>query len=252
MNGLFNLSDKKIFITGGTGGIGSAAVKTFLNQGCDVFFTSSSEEKINKLIAEINPSETQNLRGYVCDLSDFEQITKTVKNAIAEMQQVDIIICNAGTNIDKLFMRMDMTEWMKVININLNANFKLISEFSRLLFKQRFGRIIAISSVVAHTGNIGQANYCASKSGLEGMMRCLALEFAKYNITVNTIAPGFINTEMTDKIPEDIKKTLLEHIPMKYMGEPQDIVNAMAFLTSDAARYITGQVLHVNGGMYMN
>lgn len=249
---LFNLTGKKIFITGGTGGIGSSAVKNFLQQGCDVFFTSSSQDKIDKLIQEINPTEIQNLRGYVCDLADFEQIKNTVKNAIAEMQKIDVLICNAGTNIDKLFMRMDMTEWMKVININLNANFKLISEFSRLFFKQRFGRIIAISSVVAHSGNIGQTNYCASKAGLEGFMRSLALEFAKYNITVNTIAPGFITSEMTDKIPEEIKKNILENIPMRHIGDPKDIFNAIAYLSSDEANYITGQILHVNGGMYMN
>ena len=250
---IFNLSSKKVFITGGTGGIGFSLVKNFIENGCDVFFTSSSQEKIDDLMSKVKPScESQFLQGYACDLSDFMQISDSAKHALQVMGSVDVLICNAGTNIDKLSMRMDMTEWMKVINVNLNANFKLISEFLKPMTLAKKGRIILISSVIASTGNMGQANYAASKAGLEGMTRCIAIETARSGVTVNAIAPGFIETPMTDKLPDQIKDLMLKKIPMNFYGNPDDIFGLAAYLASNEARYITGQTIHINGGMYCN
>jgi 3-oxoacyl-[acyl-carrier protein] reductase len=195
----------------------------------------------------------QILHGEVCDMNDFVMIGETSKKILEKMNnEIDVLICNAGTNLDKLAMRMDMSDWMKVINTNLNGNFKLISEFLRSMTSRKKGRIILISSVIASMGNMGQANYAASKAGLEGMMRCLAIETSRYNVTINAIAPGFIETPMTEKLPEQIKEAMLKRIPMNRYGKPEEIFNTVAFLSSDESSYITGQTIHVNGGMYFN
>jgi 3-oxoacyl-[acyl-carrier protein] reductase len=252
MNNIYNLSGKKVFITGGTGGIGSAAVKNFVErEKAEVFFTSSSQEKINKLMGQIDVSDTKVHSG-ICNMANNEDISLAVKDALEKMGKIDVLVCNAGTNLDKLFMRMTFEDWSNVININLNANFYLISQVFKKMMMQKSGSIILISSLVGSIGNIGQANYAASKAGLEGMARSLALESARFGVTVNSIAPGFITTEMSAKIPEDIKNKMTERIPMNHFGSTNDIYEMIAFLASDGAKYITGQTFHVNGGMYLN
>lgn len=249
---ILDFSGKKVFITGGTGGIGSCCVENFAKQGADITFTSSNFDKIKLLIDRVGLHKAgQLINGEICDLSDLLQISETVKKTKESMGIPDIVICNAGTNADKLSSRMDMTDWTKVINVNLNANFKLAVEFlTSMVNKKIAGKVIFITSVVAHMGNMGQANYAASKAGLEGMMRCLALEYARYGITVNALAPGFIETQMTEKLPDTIKQTMLKRIPLGAYGKPDDVFNALAFLASNYANYITGQVIHVNGGMF--
>lgn len=252
MNNAYNLKGKKIFITGGTGGIGSTAVKNFIErEGAEVFFTSSSQDKINKLMLEVSFYNSK-LHSGVCNMNNKDEILSVVSKAFERMDKIDILICNAGTNIDKLFMRMTFEDWSNVMNVNLNANFHLISQIFKEMIRQKFGRIIFISSLVGSIGNIGQANYAASKAALEGMMKSLALESARFGVTVNAIAPGFINTEMSDKIPEEIKNKMKQRIPMNQFGSTDDIYEIIAFLASDGGKYITGQTLHVNGGMYFN
>ena len=252
MNNSYNLKGKKIFITGGTGGIGSTAVKNFIErEGAEVFFTSSSQDKINKLMLEVSFYNSK-LHSGVCNMNNKDEILSVVSKAFERMDKIDILICNAGTNIDKLFMRMTFEDWSNVMNVNLNANFHLISQIFKEMIRQKFGRIIFISSLVGSIGNIGQANYAASKAALEGMMKSLALESARFGVTVNAIAPGFINTEMSDKIPEEIKNKMKQRIPMNQFGSTDDIYEIIAFLASDGGKYITGQTLHVNGGMYFN
>ena len=251
MHNLYNLSGKKVFITGGTGGIGSATVKNLLmRENAEVFFTSSSQEKIDKLISKL-PSGSK-VHGAICDMNNADQINHSVNIAIEKMDQIDVLICNAGMTQDKLFLRMTMDDWQKVINVNLNGNFALVSIAAKEMFKKKNGKIIFISSIVASTGNQGQVNYTASKAGLEGMMRSMALELARYNINVNAIAPGFIKTEMTDKIPDQIKDEITKKIPFGHIGETDDIYEMIGFLSSNGAKYITGQTFHVNGGMYSN
>lgn len=253
MNNSYNLVGKKFLVTGGTGGIGSATVKNLLiRENAEVFFTSSSQEKIDKLINEIPNSQNYKIHSTICDMNNLDQVAEVTKIAMEKMGQIDTLICNAGMTLDKLFLRMTLDDWMRVINVNLNANFQLSSQVVKQMFKKKSGRIIFISSVVASTGNFGQVNYSASKAALEGMMRSLALETAKFGVNVNAIAPGFIQTEMTDKIPEEIKNELLKKIPLGTYGSTDDIYDMIGFLSSDGAKYITGQTLHVNGGMYLS
>ena len=249
-----NLNGKKVFITGGTGGIGSACVKGFLHEGCNVAFTSSSQEKIHIFMPQftINKNNDAVLKAYICEMNDFDQISSVSQDAIKECDGIDILVLNAGMTLDKLALRMDFSEWMTVINVNVNANFKFVKEFLRSMMSKKNGRVIFVSSIIASTGNAGQANYAASKSGLEGMMRSLALEFAKTGITFNAVAPGFIDTNMTNKLNDQIKETILTKIPMGYQGKPEDVFSMIAFLASSKASYITGQVFHVNGGMYLS
>lgn len=250
MINLYNLENKKFLITGGTGGIGSKIVENLLNhEKAEVFFTSSSKDKANALIQNLEVHDKKIHFG-ICQMESFDEITATAKKAIEKMQGIDVLICNAGTTIDGLFAMMKPENWIKVINVNLNSNYYLVSACLRKMITQKSGRIIFISSVVGSTGNIGQVNYAASKAGLDGMMRSMALEFARYNICVNSIAPGFIETEMTKKIPEDFKLQIKNKIPLGTLGQPDDIYEIVAFLSSNASRYITGQTIHVNGGMY--
>jgi 3-oxoacyl-[acyl-carrier protein] reductase len=251
MKNVFNLKDKKILITGGTGGIGSSMIRNFLiHEGSEVFFTSSSDEKAEKLISSIGTREK--LSYGICDMTKPEDISAVIKAVYEKMGDLDILICNAGMTSDKLFMRMGLDDWNKVIGVNLSANFQLASEvFKKMALKKKKGRILFISSIIASLGNIGQANYAASKAGLEGMMRSIALEGGRFGITANAVAPGFISTDMTDKIPEDIKNKMKEKIPCGLFGQTEDICNVVGFLASDASHYITGQVVHVNGGMYL-
>lgn len=240
---MFDLTGKTALVTGATGGIGKATAKALHKAGAQVILTGRNKEALNSLATELG----DRVRTYPCDLSNKEEITNLVK----DIGKIDILVNNAGLTLDSLFIRMKDEDWSKVLDVNLTASFMLSRAIVLGMMKQRHGRIINISSVVGMTGNIGQANYSASKAGLIAMSKCLALEVAQRNITVNSIAPGFIETAMTDKLPEETKKAILEKIPMHKIGTPQDIANVAVFLASEEASYITGQTIHINGGMAM-
>ena len=250
---MFDCKGKKILVTGATGGIGEHLVKSLCAHGAIVCATGRSQEKLTNLQ---NAIDNDNLHTTVCDLLSRDGHGddgwyNLVPKAYSMMDGLDGLICNAGMTRDGLFIRMKDEDWQDVLHVNLYVTFILNKNASLLMMKERKGRIINISSVVAHTGNAGQANYVASKAGIIGMSKTLAQEIAKRNVTVNCISPGFIKTSMTDAIPDKIKDNLASKIPMGYIGEPSDVTGAALYLLSDAARYVTGTTLHVNGGLYM-
>lgn len=241
-----SLTGKKALITGATGGIGGAIAQALHGAGAMVAISGSRQEKLD--------AAAQALAGCIplqCNLSDLNTVENLAKDAEEKMGGLDILICNAGITRDNLSMRMKDEEWQQVIDVNLTANFKLMRASMKGMMKRRYGRIIFITSVVGHSGNPGQANYCATKAGLTGMAKSLAHEVASRGITVNCIAPGFIATAMTDALTDDQKAKISGNIPMGKMGTPDDIAAAALFLSGDNAGYITGQTLHVNGGLYM-
>ena len=238
---------KRILITGATGGIGGALVKKFVSLGGRVCGTGTKSEKLENLKKD-NPD----IKVKKFDLSEHSSIQEFVNTVVSELGGLDILINNAGMNIDNLSLRMKDEEWKKVIDINLTSTF-LISKYSiKNMLKNKFGRIVNITSIVGHTGNLGQSNYSASKSGIIGMSKSLAIEYAKKNITVNCVSPGFIVSNMTDGIAEKVKQDLISRIPMAKLGKAEDVSNCVAFLSSDLASYVTGETIHVNGGMYMS
>ena len=240
------LENKKILITGATGGIGNSLVKKFTELGAKVLATGTNEEKLIKLKSEFTNIETEKFK-----LDDHKNIEIFIDTVTNKLQGLDILINNAGITSDNLSLRMKDDEWKKVIDINLTSTF-LLSKFAiKKMLKNKYGRIVNISSVVGHTGNVGQANYAASKSGIIGMTKSLAIEYAKKNITLNCVSPGFIQSKMTDNINESVKATLTSRIPMSRLGNAEDVANSVAFLSSEQASYITGETIHVNGGMYM-
>ncbi len=243
-----NIQNQNILITGATGGIGKAIVKNFDGDNNNLLIIGTNEDKLNALSQELE-SSTKYLS---CDFSDY----RNVKNIITKINEefdnkIDILINNAGITRDNLTLRMKEEEWNEVINLNLSTTFFLTKEILRFMIKNRFGRIINISSVVGSSGNLGQANYAASKAGLEGMTKSIALEVASRGITANCIAPGFIKTAMTSDLLEKSEDKILNNIPIKRIGVPDDISSLTKFLASDKASYITGQTFHVNGGMLM-
>jgi len=230
--------NKKIFITGGTGSIGNAICKYFNENKCSEIYASTTNlDKVNKNDSFINFKQL--------NLNDISKINLEEKLNI----DVDFLILNAGVTKDNIFLRMSAEEWSNVIDVNLNSSFYLLKHFIKKMVKKRFGRIVFISSVVAHTGNPGQVNYTSSKAAISGMVKSLALELSSRNISVNAVAPGFIASNMTDKLNENQKNTILDRIPMKRLGTPEDIAKAVGFLCSENANYITGQTIHVNGGL---
>ena len=242
------IENKNILITGAAGGIGKAIVQSFDDKGNKLLITGTNNEKLNSL----SNSLTSISDVAICDLNDIKNIEKiTDKIKIFFENKVDILINNAGITKDNIAMRMKEDQWFDVININLNSTFFLTKEVLKFMVKNRYGRIINISSIVGSSGNLGQSNYAASKAGVEGMTRSIALEVASRGITANCIAPGFIKTDMTKKLLESNEEKLLENIPIKRIGIPEDISSLTAFLASDNASYITGQTFHVNGGMMM-
>ena len=243
---MISFDNKKIIITGATGGIGNELVKKFISLKGKVLATGTNIEKLEKLKKEYHDVEILKF-----DISKHSEIENFVEDASSKIKGLDILVNNAGITIDNLSIRMKNEEWQKVIDINLSSTFFICKYGIKKLLKNKFGRIINITSIVGHTGNIGQANYTASKAGMVAMSKSLALEYAKKNITINCVSPGFIQTAMTDKISDEIKKTLMTRIPMNKLGNGEDISNSVAFLASDAASYITGETIHVNGGMYM-
>ena len=243
---MISFKDKKILITGATGGIGNALVKKFLSLGGNVLATGTKTEKLNDL-----KKEFPNINILKFDISDHSKIEEFIENTSSQLAGLDVLVNNAGINMDNLSLRMKDEEWKKVIDVNLGATFFLCKYAIKKMLKNKYGRIVNITSIVGHTGNLGQANYAASKAAIIGMSKSLAIEYAKKNITINCVSPGFIQSNMTDKIVESIKAVLTSRIPMSKLGTGEDVSNTVAFLSSDAASYITGQTLHVNGGMYM-
>jgi 3-oxoacyl-[acyl-carrier protein] reductase len=243
----YNFKDKVVLITGASGGNGKGLSEKFISSQCKIIFTSSSPEKLNNL---------KNLYGkehsyYLLNLSDSDQLTNQLNEIKQDNANIDVLINNAGITSDNMILRMKEDQWNDVINVNLNSNFYIIKSILPQMIKKKSGRIIGITSVVALSGNPGQSNYVASKSGMIGMYKSLAIEVAQRNININLIAPGFIESPMTDKLNDDQKKAIMNKIPMKRFGSPDDIANLSLFLSSDHASYITGQTLHVNGGMLM-
>ena len=243
---MIDFKNKKILITGATGGIGKALVKKFTSLEGNVLATGTKNEKLDLLKKEF--PEINILK---FDISEHSKIEEFIENVNSQLTNLDVVVNNAGITLDNLSLRMKNEEWQKVIDINLTSTFLLCKYAIKKMLKNKYGRIVNITSIVGHTGNIGQANYAASKSGMLGMTKSLAIEYAKKNITLNCVSPGFIQSNMTDKILESIKAVLTSRIPMSKLGSGEDVANTVAFLSSDAASYITGETIHVNGGMYM-
>jgi len=243
---LINLENKKIFISGGTSGIGSQMVQDFLNLGSIVFTIGTNDKNLDEIKKKFKNVQTKKF-----DLLDSKNIPKLIEEANETLGGLDVVINNAGITKDNLAIRMDEDEWKKVLEINLNSVFLICKNSIKFMMRQNRGSIINITSIVAHTGNFGQSNYAAAKAGVIGMTKSLAKEYAKKNIRLNCISPGFIETRMTDKINDDFKKKLVENIPMSRLGSIKDISNCAIFLASDLSNYITGETIHVNGGMYM-
>jgi len=243
---MIDFKNKKILITGATGGIGKALVKKFTSLEGNVLATGTKSEKLDLLKKEF--PEINILK---FDISEHLKIEEFIENVNSQLTGLDVVVNNAGIALDNLSLRMKNEEWQKVIDINLTSTFLLCKYAIKKMLKNKYGRIVNITSIVGHTGNVGQANYAASKSGMIGMTKSLAIEYAKKNITLNCVSPGFIQSNMTDKILESIKAVLTSKIPMSKLGSGEDVANTVAFLSSDAASYITGETIHVNGGMYM-
>ena len=245
---MINFENKKVIVTGATGGIGSSVVEKFTEMKANVLATGRNVSKLEEL-----KKKFKNLKILSFDTSEHEGIEKFIDNASNELGgSVDILINNAGVNQDNLSIRMETNEWKKVIDINLTSTF-LLSKFAiKKMLKNKYGKIVNITSVIGHTGNVGQSNYAASKAAIISMSKSLALEYAKKNITINCISPGYITTNMTDQISEKWKDIIKSKIPMDKFGLPKDVANTVIFLSSDEASYITGQTIHVNGGMYMS
>ena len=242
-----DLKDKNIIVTGASGGIGNSIVRKLCENGANILASGTKLEKLEKL-----KSENKNIRILKFDISEIEKIDQFIENASSELGgNLDCLINNAGITQDNLAIRMTLEEWKKVIDINLTSTFLMSKSAIKKMLKNKSGKIINITSVVGHTGNLGQANYTASKAGIIAMSKSLAIEYAKKNININCISPGFIKTAMTDKIDEKFKELIISKIPSARLGEPEDIANAVLFLASDQSNYINGETLHVNGGMYM-
>ncbi len=244
---MINFKNKKILITGATGGIGTYLVKKFVSLNGNVIATGTNEKKLENL-----KNEFPNINTIQFDLSNHSEIESFVDNAFSKLNGIDVLVNNAGITNDNLSLRMKNEEWQKVIDINLSSTFYLCKSVIKKMLKNKSGKIVNITSIVGHTGNIGQSNYAASKAGMIAMSKSLALEYAKKNIFINCVSPGFIKTNMTDKISEEYKNILISNIPMSRLGSGEDVSNTVAFLCSDMASYITGETIHVNGGMYMS
>ena len=244
---MINFKNKKILITGATGGIGNELVKKFISLEGTVLATGTKIEKLEDLKKKF---PKVNILKF--DISNHLKIEEFIDNVSSQLNGLDILVNNAGINMDNLSLRMKVEEWKKVIDVNLGSTFFLCKHAIKKMLKKKYGRIVNITSIVGHTGNLGQSNYSASKSGIIGMSKSLAIEYAKKNITINCVSPGFIQSNMTDRIVQSIKLMLTSRIPMGKLGTGEDVSNSVAFLSSDVASYITGETIHVNGGMYMS
>ena len=244
---MINLKDKKILITGATGGIGNSLVKKFTSLGSIVLATGTNDSKLQNIKKNYPEIIIEKF-----DLANHDKIEEFIDKAYKELEGIDILVNNAGITLDNLSIRLTDESWKKVLDINLTSTFLMCKHTIKKMLKKKFGKIINITSIVGHTGNLGQSNYSASKAGIIGFSKSLAIEYARKNININCVSPGFIQTEMTDKINEEFKKNLISKIPSGSLGTGEDISNCVAFLASDKANYINGETIHVNGGMYMS
>ena len=242
-----SLKNKNIIVTGASGGIGNSIVEKLYENGVNILATGTRIEKLEELKKKFS-----NIKMLKFDISQHEKIEEFINNATEELGgSLDCIVNNAGITKDNLTIRMSLEEWTKVININLTSTFLMCKYSIKKMLKNKSGKIINITSVVGHTGNAGQANYTASKAGIVAMSKSLAIEYAKKNINVNCISPGFISTAMTDQIDDKYKEAIIAKIPSNRLGKPEDIAKAVIFLGSDNSDYINGETIHVNGGMYL-
>jgi 3-oxoacyl-[acyl-carrier protein] reductase len=242
-----SLKNKNFIVTGASGGIGNSITEKLHEQGANVLATGTRIEKLEDLAKKFNGIKTLKF-----DISQHEKIEEFINEATEKFGgSLDGIINNAGITKDNLTIRMSLEEWTKVIDINLTSTFLMCKYSIKKMLKNKSGKIVNITSVVGHTGNVGQANYTASKAGIVAMSKSLAIEYAKKNININCISPGFISTAMTDQIDEKHKEAIIAKIPSNKLGKPEDIANAVVFLSSDQSDYINGETIHVNGGMYL-
>ena len=244
---MFDLTGRTALVTGATGGIGGAIAQALHAQGAIVAISGTRREVLDGIASKFG----ERVHVLPCNLSDHQAVEALVPAAETAMGQVDILVANAGITRDNLFVQLRDEDWDEVINVNLTAAFRLARAATKLMMRKRFGRIIAITSVVGVTGNPGQANYTASKAGLIGLIKTIGAEYARRNVTANCIAPGFIKTPMTDALSEKQRETILSKVPAARLGTPEDIAATAVFLASNEAGYITGQTIHVNGGMAM-
>ena len=244
---MFDLTGKTALVTGATGGIGGAIARALHAQGATVSISGTRREVLDTLAGEMK----ERVHVLPCNLSDSADVEALVPSAEKAMGQLDILVANAGITRDNLFVQLRDEDWNDVINVNLTATFRLARAATKLMMRKRFGRIIAITSVVGVTGNAGQGNYAASKAGLIGMMKSVGAEYARRNVTANCIAPGFIATPMTDALNDKQREAVLGKVPAGRLGTPEDIAAAAVYLASNEAAYVTGQTIHVNGGMAM-
>ena len=244
---MINFKNKNVLITGASGGIGGELVKKFVSLEANVLGSGTKAEKLDQL-----KKKYANIKVKKFDISEHSRIEEFIDNVSLELGGLDILINNAGANADNLSLRMKVEEWKKVIDVNLTSTFLLSKYAIKKMLKNKFGRVVNVTSVVGHTGNLGQSNYAASKAGIIGMSKSLAIEYAKKNITVNCVSPGFIVSDMTMNIAEKVKLYLTSRIPMGKLGTGEDVSNCVAFLSSEQASYVTGETGHVNGGMYMS
>tara|TARA_B100001057_G_scaffold397540_1_gene407719 strand:+ start:25 stop:762 length:738 start_codon:yes stop_codon:yes gene_type:complete len=242
-----DLKANNIIVTGATGGIGNSIIEKLYDAGANILATGTKNEKLEQL-----KKKFQNIKTLKFDISQTDNLENFIEDATKQLGgKLDCVVNNAGITQDNLAIRMSIEEWKKVIDINLTSTF-LISKFAiKKMLKNKSGKLVNITSVVGHTGNLGQANYTASKAGIIAMSKSLAIEYAKKNININCISPGFVKTAMTDKLDEKYKEAIISKIPSARLGEPDDIANAVLFLCSNQSSYINGETLHVNGGMYM-
>lgn len=243
---MINLKNKNILITGATGGIGNSLVEKFYNLESNIIATGTNEEKLNILKKKYPKILIEKFK-----LDEHEKIENFIEKSNNQINGLDVLINNAGITLDNLSIRLSEENWKKVLDINLTSTFLMCKYAIKKMLKKKSGRIINITSIVGHTGNLGQSNYAASKAGIIAFSKSLAIEYAKKNININCVSPGFIQTEMTDKIKEDFKNSLISKIPSGKLGSSDDVSNCVAFLASDMANYINGETIHVNGGMYM-
>ena len=241
-----NLKNKRVLITGATGGIGNSLVKKFNDLGSKIVATGTNENKLDSLQEKYPQILIEKFK-----LDEHEKIEKFIDLINEKLNGLDILINNAGITLDNISIRLTEENWKKVLDINLTSSFLMCKYAIKKMLKNKYGKIINITSIVGHTGNLGQANYAASKAGIIAFSKSLAIEYAKKNININCVSPGFIKTEMTDKINDEFKINLINKIPSGCMGTGEDVSNSVAFLASDMASYINGETLHVNGGMYM-
>ncbi len=242
-----DLKNKNVLITGATGGIGNDLTKKFYESGANIVASGTNEEKLSNLKKRFNNIHVEKFK-----LEEHNKIEDFIDKVDNNLNGLNILINNAGITLDNLSIRLSEEHWKKVLDINLTSTFLMCKSAIKKMLKKKYGKIVNITSIVGHTGNLGQANYSASKAGIVAFSKSLAIEYAKKNININCVSPGFIKTEMTDKINEEFKQNLISKIPSGKLGSGEDVSNCVAFLASDLSNYINGETLHVNGGMYMS